>query len=99
MESTDQLAPEGPGAPNRGPDTQPGVAATQYVCCVCGIPVSPPYNLIGRRVYCDRHFMAVNKPHQGFWRSAIVQIVALGLFSAVVAVLAGFIDSVEGPWR
>ncbi|HYO50356.1 MAG TPA: PrsW family glutamic-type intramembrane protease [Chloroflexia bacterium] len=72
---------------------------TQQVCCVCEQPVSPPYNIIGQRIYCDHHFAIVNKQHRGFWRSAIVQIVGMGLFSAVVYFLADYIGPLDDPWR
>ena len=69
-------------------DTQP--------CCICGDPVPPPYNLLGGRPYCARHFAAVNKPHPGFWRAGLLQIAALALFSAVVALLAGQVAGLDG---
>lgn len=69
-------------------DTQP--------CCICEEPVPPPYNLLGGRVYCARHFAAVNKPHPGVWRAGVLQITALGLFSAVVALLAGQLEGLDG---
>ena len=67
-----------------------------FHCCICDEPVSPPYNRLGGRVYCDRHFANVNKPHMGYWRAGVLQIVLMGVFSAVVAVLAdnlGELDS------
>lgn len=57
-------------------------------CCICNDPVSPPYNILGQRVYCDRHFALVNKPHPGFWRAGLVQIVGMGIFALVVAWLS-----------
>lgn len=57
-------------------------------CTVCGTPVTPPYHIIGERVYCDKHFALVNKPHTGFWRAGVLQIVLMGVFSIVVYVLA-----------
>lgn len=79
--------------------TQPETTASEtHVCCICGQPVQPPYNVIGQRIYCDRHFAMVNKPHRGFWRSAVVQIVGMGLFSAVLAFLADYIGPL-GAWR
>ena len=63
----------------------------QKRCCICDDPVSPPYNIIGQRVYCARHFASVNKPHPGFWRSAIVQLVVMAVFAAVVGFLANLI--------
>ncbi len=71
----------------------------QHVCCVCGQPVSPPYNLIRQRIYCDQHFALVNRQHHGFWRSAIVQILVMGLFSLVVSIIAGYVGPLEDPWR
>lgn len=60
-----------------------------YVCCICGVPVSAPYQVVGQRVYCARHYAAVNKPHAGFWRATVVQLVGVALFSTVVASIAG----------
>jgi protease PrsW len=56
-------------------------------CCICDEPASSS-NVMGGRAYCDRHFAIVNKPHRGFWRSAFVQVVLMGVFAAVVAVIA-----------
>ncbi|MEP7199168.1 MAG: PrsW family glutamic-type intramembrane protease [Chloroflexota bacterium] len=56
-------------------------------CCICGEP-APATNIMGRRAYCDRHWAQVNKHHIGFWRAGILQIVLMGVFSAVVAVIA-----------
>jgi len=53
----------------------------------------------GRRIYCDRHYAMVNRRHDGFWRSAIVQIAAMGLFSVVVALLGNYIGPIDDPWR
>src|SRR4030095_7811243 len=54
----------------------------QLVCCIGNEPVFPPYNVLGGRVYCARHFAQVNKPYRGFWRSAAIMIVAMGLARA-----------------
>src|SRR5689334_2469046 len=59
----------------------------QLKCCICGEPASPS-NVIGQRAYCDRHFAQVNKHHIGFWRTAFVQIILMGVFSGIIAVLA-----------
>ncbi len=59
----------------------------QQVCCICHEPVAPPYNMLGGRVYCARHFAQVNKPHQGFWRSALLMILAMGALSGAIAFL------------
>jgi len=58
-------------------------------CCICGDPVEPPYNIIGQRVYCDRHYALINKPHPGFWRAGLFQIIIMSVFSALLALLAG----------
>lgn len=79
--------------------TQNRVEQAQHVCFICGKPVFPPYNLIGQRVYCDRHYALVNRQHHGFWRSAILQIVVMGLFSLIVGMLADYIGPLEDPWR
>jgi RsiW-degrading membrane proteinase PrsW (M82 family) len=65
-------------------------------CCICQEPVSPPYKMIGSRVYCERHYVLVNKPHIGVWRAGILQIVAMGVFAAMVAVIAENIGALEG---
>lgn len=57
----------------------------QQRCCIDNEPVSPPYNIIGGRVYCAHHYAQVNKPHQGFWRSAVLMIVGMGIISGVLA--------------
>ncbi len=69
----------------------------QLTCCICGEPLRPPYNILGQRAYCDHHFAVVNKPHPGFWRAGLIQIVVTGLLSALVAFLAGALGPLEGP--
>ena len=59
----------------------------QQYCCICQEPVSPPYNVLGGRVYCARHFAQVNKPHGGFWRSAVVAIVVMALATGALSFL------------
>lgn len=66
-------------------------------CCICGEPVPPPYNLLGQRVYCARHFATVNKPHPGYWRAGLLQIALMGLFSAVLALLASQLGPLGRP--
>jgi RsiW-degrading membrane proteinase PrsW (M82 family) len=60
----------------------------QEVCCIGGEPVEPPYNVLGGRIYCDRHYAMVAKPHPGFWRAGIVQLAVMAIFSAVVYLIA-----------
>lgn len=59
----------------------------QQYCCIDQEPVSPPYHIIGGRVYCARHFAQINKPHPGFWRSAVLMIAAMGVVSGILAFL------------
>lgn len=57
----------------------------QQYCCIDDEPVSPPYHILGGRIYCARHFALVNKPHVGFWRSAVFMILAMGILSGILA--------------
>lgn len=66
------------------------------VCCICGEPLEPPYNTIGGRAYCDRHYAAVNRPNSGVWRAGLVQILGVAALSAVVALLANFLPPLSG---
>ncbi len=63
------------------------MAESQQYCCIDHEPVSPPYNVLGGRIYCARHFALVNKPHPGFWKSAVLMIVGMGVVSGVLAYL------------
>jgi RsiW-degrading membrane proteinase PrsW (M82 family) len=67
----------------------------QQHCCICGDTVEPPHNLLGGRVYCARHYAQINKPHTGFWRATVIQIIGMALFSAVVATIANFLPPLE----
>ncbi len=58
-------------------------------CCVCQEPVEEPYNMLGGRYYCAKHYVVVNKPHVGFWRAGVIQIIGMAIFSLVVAAIAG----------
>ncbi|MDP9371631.1 MAG: PrsW family glutamic-type intramembrane protease [Chloroflexota bacterium] len=71
--------------------------SAQEVCCICGAPVASPYNTVGGRVYCDRHYAAVNKPHAGVWRAGLLQIAGMALFSAAIAALAGRLGEIDRP--
>lgn len=66
-------------------------------CCVCHEPQTPPYTTLGGRVYCARHFAAVNKPHSGFWRATLVQIVGMAALAGLVALGATQIGPLSGP--
>ncbi len=58
-------------------------------CCVCHDPVEEPYNVLGGRLYCAKHYAVVNKPHVGFWRAGLIQIGGMAIFSVIVAFIAG----------
>jgi protease PrsW len=64
-------------------------------CCICGDPVEPPYNIIGQRVYCARHYAAINKAHPGFWRAGAVQIIGMAVFSGIIAALASGLGEIN----
>ncbi len=64
-------------------------------CCICDEPISPPHHVLGGRVYCERHYAVVNKPHRGFWRAGLIQIAGMGVFSAIVAILAGGLGQLD----
>ena len=63
---------------------------TQVTCCICE---KPGTHMLGRRPYCDEHFALVNKPHPGFWRAALVQIIGMVVFTAIVAALAALLPA------
>lgn len=67
----------------------------QQYCCIDHEPVSPPYNILGGRVYCARHFAMVNKPHPGFWRSAVVMIAGIGILSGLAAFLVRDVQGLD----
>lgn len=67
----------------------------QQFCCICGEPASIPPKMIGGRVYCDRHKALVNKPHPGFWRAGVLQLLGMGLFCLIVAMLGQVLPPLE----
>jgi RsiW-degrading membrane proteinase PrsW (M82 family) len=69
--------------------------AEQMKCCICEEPLTPPYNIIGKRAYCARHYAVVNKPHPGFWRAGLIQIVGMGVFAAIVALIANSLGQLD----
>ncbi len=75
------------------------MAEQKQYCCIDHEQVSPPYNVLGGRVYCDRHFAQVNKPHPGFWKSALFMIVGIGVISAVLAFLLREVELVDQTAR
>jgi RsiW-degrading membrane proteinase PrsW (M82 family) len=69
---------------------------TQPVCCICGTPLEEPYKVLGNRAYCDYHYATINKSNTGFWRSAIIQLVLVGVVSAAIALLANLLPPLSG---
>ncbi|NJN16674.1 MAG: PrsW family intramembrane metalloprotease [Oscillochloris sp.] len=65
-------------------------------CCICDTPLTPPYNLIGERAYCDFHYGQVNKPHTGFWQAGLAQLIGMAAFAGVLWWLAPLIGPLEG---
>lgn len=68
-------------------------------CCICGEPVIPPYHVIGSRIYCERHFAAINHARPSFWRAGVVQIVGMALFAGVLYGLAQFLGPIDRTTR
>lgn len=71
----------------------------QKYCCITGEPVYPPYNILGGRVYSDKAFAAINRPHTGYWRSVLLQVVGMALFALIVAVLANLLGDLTDAGR
>ncbi|WP_322496882.1 PrsW family glutamic-type intramembrane protease [Chloroflexus sp.] len=65
-------------------------------CCICHQPQSPPYHILGGRVYCARHYALVNKPHRGFWQASLIQILGMAALSALLAWLGNAIGPLSG---
>jgi RsiW-degrading membrane proteinase PrsW (M82 family) len=61
----------------------------QLYCCVCHKPVADHAPRLGRRAYCDEHYAKVCRDRGSVWRSGIVNLVAVVIFAAFVAILAG----------
>jgi RsiW-degrading membrane proteinase PrsW (M82 family) len=60
------------------------------LCCICERPGA---RQLGGRWYCDEHFALVNKPHPGFWRAAVAQILGLVVFTVVVVGLVSLLPA------
>lgn len=76
--------------------TDQSASPQELRCCICDEPVFPPYNILGRRAYCSRHFAAVNKPLPGFWRAGALQILVMGIFAIVVVGFSSLLPDVSG---
>lgn len=70
----------------------------QLVCCVCHKPVADDAPRLGRRAYCAEHYAKVSRDRKSVWRSAGLTILAVVVFAAVVALLAGVLHPIfKGP--
>jgi RsiW-degrading membrane proteinase PrsW (M82 family) len=65
-------------------------------CCIDDEPLTPPYRMYGGRPYCERHYALVNKPHAGFWRASLFQIVLMGILSGVLAWIGSMFGALSG---
>ncbi|WP_298816607.1 PrsW family glutamic-type intramembrane protease [Chloroflexus sp.] len=68
----------------------------RFECCICHQPQSPPYHILGGRIYCARHYAIVNKPHRGFWQAGLIQIIGMAALSAALAGLGNVIGPLSG---
>lgn len=69
----------------------------QVKCCIDDEPLTPPYNIINGRAYCDKHFAMVNMPNPGLWRASLLQVAFMGVFSALLAYLASYLGPLSRP--
>ncbi|MGD2206595.1 MAG: PrsW family glutamic-type intramembrane protease [Anaerolineae bacterium] len=66
------------------------------ICCVCHEPVGDDAPRLGRRTYCQEHFAKVSRDRKSVWRSGVLNIVAVVVFAAFVAILARLIKPTFG---
>ncbi|MFQ5406963.1 MAG: PrsW family intramembrane metalloprotease [Anaerolineales bacterium] len=59
-------------------------------CCVCDQPAA---HELGNRPYCDEHFEHALRHNRGLWRTGIASLIALVVFTAVVALGAELLPS------
>jgi len=55
---------------------------TSEACCVCDKPAVRP---LGSRLYCEEHYANALRENRGFWKSGLVNIGLIALFTVVVA--------------
>jgi RsiW-degrading membrane proteinase PrsW (M82 family) len=60
----------------------------EVICCVCHEVVSEGGGLLGGRHYCDEHLAKVARDRLSLWRTGIVEIAAIVIFVAIVALIA-----------
>jgi RsiW-degrading membrane proteinase PrsW (M82 family) len=69
----------------------------EIVCCICQRPLEGQAKSIGRRCYCDEHYLKVTRDRQHFWQAGWVLVAALIVFIVVVAGLDSFVrPTLEG---
>jgi RsiW-degrading membrane proteinase PrsW (M82 family) len=67
-------------------------------CCICQRPVADDAPRLGGRAYCAEHYATVTRDRRSVWRSGAVQIVAVVLFAALMAAVAGAVKpALAGP--
>ncbi len=62
------------------------------ICCVCHKPLGDDAQILGGRLYCSDHYAKVAKPHKGLWASGVVEIGAILVFVAIVALVDWLLD-------
>ena len=58
------------------------------ICCVCHIQVGDEARILGGRCYCDEHYAKVTRDRRGLWQAGVIEVVALVVFVALVALIA-----------
>ncbi|MBN1933153.1 MAG: PrsW family intramembrane metalloprotease [Anaerolineae bacterium] len=62
------------------------------ICCVCHKPLDDDAQILGGRLYCPEHYANVTKAHKGLWASGLVEIGAILVFVALVALIDWLAD-------
>jgi RsiW-degrading membrane proteinase PrsW (M82 family) len=63
------------------------------ICYIDHQPIEGPVKHLGHRVYCERHFNNITKPHRGAWISKAALIVGLLIFTLAVSGLSPLIGT------
>jgi RsiW-degrading membrane proteinase PrsW (M82 family) len=61
---------------------------SEVICCVCHKVVSEGGGVLGGRYYCDEHLAKVARDRLSLWRTGIIEIAAIVIFVAIVALVA-----------
>lgn len=59
------------------------------VCCICQKPVGTDASSLGGRVYCAEHYAKLSHNRGSVWRTSLISLVAVVIFAAAVALIAG----------